>query len=67
MDKLSNAITKEIVEPGSTDLRQRYPLDDAAREWASHALETFTGELLRKALDISASIASFTNELHNRS
>lgn len=38
-------------------------LDTAAQEWAAHALATYQGALLKRALRISAALADFTAEL----
>ena len=35
-------------------------LQEAAKEWAASSLDMFEGDLLKRALDISAAIASFT-------
>ena len=38
-------------------------LDDAAVKWATHALHTYDGDLLSKALAISKAMVEFTGEL----
>lgn len=38
-------------------------LREAAKKWAATAIQTYDDKLLRKALEISASIANFLNEL----
>lgn len=38
-------------------------LDQAAKRWAEHSLKTFRGDLLRKALEMSASMVEFVSEL----
>lgn len=39
--------------------------DNAAKQWASFSLDTYTGKLLRRALDISVAMSEFTAEIEH--
>lgn len=36
------------------------PLQDASKAWAVMALSTFSGDMLKRALDVSVAISQFT-------
>jgi len=57
MDKLSEAIEKHDDIDGPERLRV------ASIRWASHCLNTYSDNLLKKGLDISLTIAIFLNEV----
>lgn len=38
------------------------PLVATAKEWAAHALDTYSGELLRKAMAVSVAVREFADE-----
>ena len=57
MQELARALTE--AEPQSDP----EILDAAARTWAAHALGTYKGQLLKRALAISAALADFTAEM----
>lgn len=38
----------------------------AAQAWASHALATYRGDLLRAALEVSVAMANFISELEDK-
>lgn len=62
MEQLSKSIDKFIDESKTIDQIQKNELDEAAVKWAAFSLETFSGKLLRSALNISAALADFTCE-----
>lgn len=57
MQELAREIVQQVDTFDATDL------DAAACKWGEHALRTFTGPLLQKALAISVAIVEFTAEL----
>lgn len=61
MQELGNAITEFTHGTCSGAF-----LDDAAQAWASHALVTYQGRLLKRALDVSRAISNFVAELDGR-
>lgn len=56
----------DMEEDGSSGAVFDRALDTAAAEWASHALKTYDGKLLKRALNISAAIVGFTAELYGK-
>lgn len=44
------------------ELGHEYTLREAAGKWACHCVKEYDGELLRKGLSISATLAEFMNE-----
>jgi len=38
------------------------PLVATAKEWAAHSLDTYSGELLRKAMAVSVAVREFADE-----
>ncbi len=61
MEELAKSITGAI-EPNSSDFRSSAEiLRDAAVKWSEHSLTTYRGALLQLALDISLSLAEFSN------
>jgi len=64
--ELANAIESEILKGGenyddASSISSDYPeLHKAAIRWGEYCLRTFDGKALRKALEISVSIAEFT-------
>ena len=67
MEELRQAITKMETEttPEKVNGREHF-LRDAAEDWADHSIRTFQGELLKKALLISAAMADFVSELESQ-
>ncbi|HCC08606.1 TPA: hypothetical protein DEP81_01335 [Candidatus Woesebacteria bacterium] len=60
MQKLQDGLKLAIAdESGAGELA----LFEVGKQWAIYSLDTYTGELLSKALDISKAIADFTLEL----
>lgn len=56
-DMLKEADADSALPPGCG------PLQKAAEEWAVASLQTFTGELLSKALAVSAAMSNFISEM----
>lgn len=68
MEKLAEVVrnTADLIKSG--DVEQALPvgcgpLQKAAEEWAVASLRTFTGELLNKALGVSAAMSNFISEM----
>ena len=36
-----------------------------AKKWSNHAINTYNGELLKKALEVSRTLANFANEIES--
>ncbi len=60
MQELAEAISENspVVHPDA--------FRKAAKEWASAAIETYSGELLEKAMAVSVAMANFLNELEQK-
>jgi hypothetical protein len=60
MEKLQDGIREAINDESG---RGQMNLFEVGKDWAQFSLNTYTGDLLSKALDISRAIADFTLEL----
>lgn len=58
-----NAIEVQVSKGGADSIEFR----KAAKRWAEFSLDTFKGDLLQKAMAVSASIADFCSELEDLS
>lgn len=56
-----DAIDEQVSKGGADSVDFR----NVAKRWADFSLSTFKGDLLRKALTVSASIADFCAELED--
>ena len=57
MNELIEGMNRVVVLDGTSDNTD--VLTTAAKNWASHSLETYRGEMLTKALDISKALVEF--------
>lgn len=65
MQKLQKALANHAEQVQDTEEAMNHlPLVVAAKEWASHSLDTYSGELLKKALAVSAALREFADEYH---
>ena len=56
MREITNAVQNEIASCGSSDVKA---FREAAKQWASFAIDTYTEAFLTKALAVSKAIAEF--------
>jgi hypothetical protein len=70
MQEMKNAIEKAEEQFCGERTKMDGPpgeLLEAAQKWSQASLETFSGELLRKAMLLAASMAEFAHEMQNPS
>ena len=60
MQELQDGITRAIRDESG---QAQIELLDVSKAWALYSLETYTGDLLTRALEISRALADFTLEL----
>ena len=63
LTKVLNEESQQVTECSDED---NLPLEDAAEKWAMASCQCYSGDLLRKALEISVSIVTFVDELRKQ-
>jgi hypothetical protein len=63
MQELNKAIEEEIKRIPEECFEEKHALRICAEKWSIFSLNTFDGDLLSKALQISRSLSDFVNEL----
>jgi hypothetical protein len=70
MQEMNKAVNVAIKQFGSEDVPMSGPQGElmiAAENWSRMSLRVFSGNLLRKAMLLSAALAEFANEAQNPS
>jgi hypothetical protein len=64
MNQLTDALREHAGMAGDDDPSDDLPLCKAAKEWAVHSLDTYSDDLLSKALAISKALREFADEFN---